>query len=105
MGRQWHFILALFFFPAVLSSDFGETRVSRNTHSLHMHVEGKIRSAVDFSDYHNIKKRSADDGGDTCKGLQGYKAKLSNNTHSVSLNRLLNRFFSSLLIDSPVNKP
>lgn len=88
MARQWHFILALFLFPAVYSLDFGGTRVSRTAHSLHMNAAGKIRSAVESSHQHTIKKRSADDGGDTCKGLQGYNDKLSNNTHIVSLNRL-----------------
>lgn len=87
MGRQCHFILALIFFPAVLSLDFGGSRVSRNTH-FHVDVEGPIGSVVDFPDHHIRKRRSADDGGDTCNGLQGYKNKLSNNTHSVSFNRL-----------------
>lgn len=83
MGRQWHFILALFCFPAVLSLDFGRARVSR---SLLMNVESKMR--LDFKNQRIIKKRSADGGGDTCNGLQGYNTKLFNNTHSVSLNRL-----------------
>ncbi|KAK3539957.1 hypothetical protein QTP70_019599 [Hemibagrus guttatus] len=87
MARQWHFILALFFFPAVLSLDFGGSRVSRNTH-FHVDVVRKIRSAVDFPDHHIIKKRSADDGGDTCNGLQGYKNKLANSTHSTKFNDL-----------------
>ncbi|TSW62352.1 Sortilin [Bagarius yarrelli] len=59
---------------------------SRNTHSVHMNADRKLESAVDFiSDHHHIKKRSANDEGDTCKGLQGYQAKISNNTHSVVL--------------------
>ncbi|KAG7332459.1 hypothetical protein KOW79_004293 [Hemibagrus wyckioides] len=88
MGRQCHFILALIFFPAVLSLDFGGSRVSRNTH-FNVDVVGQIGSAVDFSDHHHIRKRrSADDGGDTCNGLQGYKNKLSNNTHSTTFNDL-----------------
>lgn len=97
MGRQWHFILALFFFPAVFSLNFGGTRVSRKTHSHHMNVKEKIRSAIDFTDQHIIKKRSTDDGVDTCNGLQDYNDKLFNNTHSVSLNRLF-----QLLADSPI---
>lgn len=83
MGRQWHFILALLLFPAVQSLDFGRARVSR---SLLMNAESKTR--LDFEAQHIIKKRSADGGGDTCNGLQGYNTKLLNNTHSVSLNRL-----------------
>lgn len=90
MGRRSHYILALFFFPAVFCLDFSGTRVSRKTQSLHMDVAGQTsRSAVEVSDYaHMIKKRSADDSGNTCNSLQGYNAKLHSNTHSVSLNRL-----------------
>ncbi|KAF4072320.1 hypothetical protein AMELA_G00261690 [Ameiurus melas] len=88
MGRRWHFILALFFFPAVFGLDFGGTMGSRTAHSLHMSAAGKIRTAVDSSHRRIIKKRSADDGGDTCKGLQGYNDKLSNNTHISTFNDL-----------------
>lgn len=96
MGRQWHFIVALFFLPAVFSVDFGGVRVSRRARSVHMTVESQIRS--DLSHQHAVQKRSAEDGADTCKGLQGYTAKLSNNTHSVSLNRLFQLLFHSSVI-------
>lgn len=91
MGLERHFLLALLFFPAVLSWDFVGTTGPRNAHSsLHMNAERKIRSAVDMhSDHHHIiKKRSVDDEADTCKGLQGYQAKLSNNTHRSTFNDL-----------------
>ncbi|KAI5610110.1 sortilin 1b precursor [Silurus asotus] len=88
MGRLWHFTLALSCFSVVLSSDFGVTRLSRNPRSLHMNVDAKLGTAVRGSGRHSVQKRSADDQGDTCKGLQDYNSQLSNNTHTSKFNDL-----------------
>ncbi|KAI4902300.1 hypothetical protein NFI96_034718 [Prochilodus magdalenae] len=88
MGRLQHFILLLLL-PAALSLDFREnsaSRYGRSTHTTALSARSLLKPAADSQ--HGVRKRSADQAGDTCNALHGYDPKLANNTHNHNFDDL-----------------
>lgn len=95
MRRLRHFILFVLLPIAALSLDFNQfsSSLSRNARSFYEKTSLSERSQINPAAgaspaRHNINKRSADPGGDTCNALQGYDSKLISNTHSHSFDDL-----------------
>uniref|UniRef100_A0A673N3K9 Sortilin-like n=1 Tax=Sinocyclocheilus rhinocerous TaxID=307959 RepID=A0A673N3K9_9TELE len=89
--RGLGYFIALLFFPMTFGVDFHVEPRSYNAHRVYVKSPVAARSLIgtgsdaDISRiHHHIQKRSADDGPDSCNGLDGFETKLTSNTHNFT---------------------